>query len=102
MQGIDGGGDHFDLGRHGRLADDVQVELVVLALASARGALVTEALGNRKPLDGEFECALACGDHARQGGGHLGTQSQVAIALILEGVDLIDDFLARLALEEVE
>ncbi len=74
----------------------------MFALAAARHALVAEALGDREPLDRKGEGALARHDHARERGRHLGAQRELAAGLVLEGVDLVDDLLAGLALEEFE
>ena len=95
--GVDGGGDDLGFGGDTGFADDVQIELVVLALAATRHAFVAEALGNRGPLEREGERALAGGDHAGERGGHLRAEGQPAIALILKGVDLVDDLFAGLA-----
>ena len=100
-QGVARRPEHLDLGEHALLADDVHVPLIVLALAPLRHALVAEALGNGRPLEGEGERPLPLRDHARERGRHLRPQRDVALALVEEVVDLVPHLLARLAREKV-
>ena len=89
--------DDLGLGEHGVLAYDVEVPLVVLALAALRHALVSEALRDRRPLEREGKLLLALRDHARERGRHLRPKREVAFGLVEEVVDLLAYFLARLA-----
>jgi hypothetical protein len=59
-------------------------------------AFVAEKLRDGEPLDGLFVTALVRGDHARQGGGHLRTERDLALPFVGEIVELADDFLAAL------
>ena len=93
--------DHLDFRENRLLADDVDVPLVVLALAALRHALVAEALRNRRPLERERKLLLPLRDHARQSRRHLSPERQVTFGLVVEVVDLLADFLARLAREKL-
>ena len=94
--------DELDVGLEAGLADDVAVELVMLAQAALLLALVAEDLRDGEPLERLFEILVPRGDEARERGRHFGTQRDVAVALVLEVVKLRDDFVARLFGEEVE
>ncbi len=74
----------------------------MFTLATLCRALISEALRDGEPFEGEGEGALPCGYHSREGRGHLGSQGEVPVALVLEEVDLLLDFLAALAFEKVE
>ena len=95
------GPEHLHLGEDALLAHDVEVPLVVLALASLRHALVAEALRDRGPLDRERQRALPLRHHAREGGRHLGAERDVPVALVEEMVDLVADLFAGLARQQL-
>ena len=94
--------DQLGIGGGVALADDVGVELEVLAQAAFLLALVAEELGQGEPFDRLLVAPLVGGDHARQGGGHLRAQRHLALALVCEIVELPDDFLAALGGEELQ
>ena len=98
---INGRAQNLDLRQHGLLADDVAVPLVVLALASLRGALIAEALRDRVPLQWEAQLVLTRRHHARQRRRHLGAERQMTVALVVEVVDLLAHLLACLAREQL-
>ena len=85
----------FGFRKHGVLSYDVEVPLVVLALAALRHALVAEALRDRRPLEREGKLLLALRNHARERGRHLGPEREVALGLVEKVVNLLADFLAR-------
>ena len=94
---VAGGPHDLDLGEHGVFAYDVEVPLVVLALAALRHALVSEALRDRRPLEREGKLLLALRDHSRERRRHLGAKGEVALGLVEKVVYLLSDLLARLA-----
>ena len=99
-QHVDEQGDQLGVGRRVRLAENVGVELEVLAQTPLLLPLIAEQLGDGEPLDGLFVVALMRGDHARQGGRHFRAQRDFAAAFVGEIVQLPDDFVA--AFEGVE
>ena len=70
------------------LAEDVHVELVELAAAALLRLFVAETLADLEPLERFGEMPLMLGDEARQRGGHLRAQRDVAPALVLEAEQL--------------
>ena len=89
------------IGEDALLAHDVEVPLVVLALAALRHALVAEALRDRRPLEREGKLLLALRDHSRKRRRHLGAKGEMALGLVEKVVNLLADFLARLAGKEL-
>ena len=100
-QNAHGRADDLGFGHDRRLADDIHVPLVVLALAPARHPLVAETLRDGRPLEGETERPLPRHDHPRQRRGQLGPQGQPPAALVLERVNLFAYLFAGLALEQL-
>ena len=98
---ITGRPEHLDLGQNGILADNIEIPLVMLALASLGHAFVAETLRYRRPLNREGQFLLALRDHARKGWGHLRAERKVAIGLVVEVVDLLTDLFARLARQQL-
>ena len=101
-RGVDDERDELDVGLEAGFADDVAVELVVFAAAAFLGALVAVDLGDGEPLERLLEILVAGGDEAGERGGHFGAERDVAVALVLEVVELVGDFIAGLFGEEVE
>ena len=79
-----------------RFANDVDVELKVLAQSSLLLPLVAEQLGNGEPPNRLPHGVRFRGDHARQGRRHLGAKRDFAAALVGEGVELADDLITTL------
>ena len=96
-QRVAGGADDLGFREHRVLANDVEIPLVVLALAALRHALVAEALRDCRPLEREGKLLLALRDHARERGRHLCPEREVALGLVEKVVNLLADFLARLS-----
>ncbi len=82
--------------------DDVEVELPELAEATALRTLVAEQARDREPLDRLGQPLAAGGDHPRQRRRHLRPQGDFPAAPVLEGVQLADDLLTRLAGVELQ
>ena len=101
-EGVDDQGDELDVGFEAGFTDDVAVELVMFAAAAFLRAFVAVDLGDGEPLEGFLEVLVAGGDEAGERGGHFGAERDVAVALVLEVVELIGDFIAGLFGEEVE
>ena len=101
-QGIEQGKDRADqfgfCGDFG-LSPDIHIPLEMLALAPPGHALVTPVLAHGEPARGHAERPRPGHYHAGHRGGHLRAQRQVAV-VHLEVVELVDDFLPRLAGEE--
>ena len=93
---VDGQRDHLRVGGGGGFADEVAVELGELAQPPLLLFLVAEETGDGKPLDRFAEIPVPRGDHARHGGGHLGAQRDLALALVDEVEKLSDEFAAAL------
>ena len=87
---------------HGRLAHDIEIPLEVLALAAAGHALVAEALPDGPPLRGKHDLLGPRADHAHQRRRNLGTQRKLPVGFVLEVIDLLRDFLAGLARQQLE
>ena len=83
-------------------ADDVAVELVMLAQPAALRPLVAKHLRHAKPLHRLAKIAMRGRDHARERRRHLRSQGDRAAAFVGEIVELFHDLLARLVLEELE
>ena len=98
---VNGSSKHLDLGKNGFLADDVAVPLVVFTLAPLCGAFIAEALRNRIPLEREAKFMLTRRDHTRKSGRHLGTKREVAVALVVEMVNLLTNLFTGLAGEKL-
>ena len=82
------------------LADNVGIELKVLAQTPFLLALVTEKLRQGEPFEWLLVAPLVGGNHSRQGGRHLRAQGHFAPAFVREVVELPDDFLAALGSEQ--
>src|SRR6185312_6837255 len=65
-----------------RLADDIHVQLIVLAQPPALRTLIAEQLRNRKPADRLAQRIRPLGDHPRECRRHLGPQGDLAAALV--------------------
>ena len=83
---VDRDGDQLGIGRHVDLANDVDVELKMLAQASLLRSLVSKELRHRKPAHRLAQCIGACRDHPREGRRHLGTQRHLASPFVGEVV----------------
>ena len=90
------------VGRNVRLAENVHVELEVLAQPALLLSLVAKELGHREPPDGLPQRVRARGDHASHRWRHLRPQRDLAIALVLKVVELSDDLVAALLRVQVE
>src|SRR5229473_1651453 len=88
---IDRGGDQLGVGERACLAEDVHIELKVLPQPSALLPLVAKQLGDREPADRLLERLGVRSHHAGEGGRHLGTERDLAPALVLERVQLLHD-----------
>ncbi len=99
---VDRNREELRIRRDRRFAEDVDVELKVLAQPSLLLPLVAEQLGNGEPPNGLPHGVRFRGDHAREGGRHLGTKRHFAAALVGEGVQLADDLIAALFCVELE
>ena len=89
-------------GLHGRLADDIEIPLEVLALTAASHALVAEALADGPPFRGKHDLLRARGDHAHQRRRDLGTQRKLPVRFVLEVIDLLRNLFAGLARQQLE
>ena len=101
-QHVDEDGEHLCVCGRGGFTDDVAVELVEFAEASALLFFVAEELWEAEPLEGFFEVAFACGDHACEGGGHFRAHGDVAPALVDEIEELAEEFAAALFFVELD
>ena len=90
------------VGNERGLANDVRVELEVLAQPSLLLAFVAKQLGHRKPANGLAQGVRLCRHHTCQRRRHFGTQRNVAVTFVLEIVKLSDDLFAALARVELE
>ena len=95
-------GQQLGVGRDIGLADDVDVQLEVLAQSSLLLSLVPEELRYRVPANRLAQRVRARGDHARERRRHLGTQCDLATTLVDEVVELPDDLFAALFRVEIE
>ena len=101
-QRVDARADDLRIGKRVRLADDVHVELEVLAESAALRPFVAEELRDREPADRLREPGGAGGDHAREGRRHLGPQRHGPPSPVLEPVELSYDLFAGLPRVEFE
>ena len=85
-----------------RLADDVDVELEVLAQPPLLLPLVAEELRHREPAHRLAQRVRARRHHARERRRHLRAQRDLAAALVREVVELADDLVAALLRVELE
>ena len=83
-------------------ADDVDVELKVLAQTAALLPLVAKELRHREPADRLAQRVRLRGRHARERRRHLRAQRDLAAALVGEVVELADDLVAALLRVELE
>src|SRR5205085_9375429 len=83
-QEIDTERDHLDISVERRFANNVGVELIVLAQPAALLFLVAKAVRDRKPLERLLEFAVVCGDDARQGRRQFGTERDFPFAFVGE------------------
>ena len=74
----------------------------MFAQASFLLALVAEELRDGEPLHRLLVIAFVRGGHARERGRHLRAQRDFAVALVLEIIELADDFRAALGGEEFQ
>jgi len=88
--------DQLGIRERPRLADDVHVELKVLAQSPPLLPFVAEQLGDREPADRLLEGLGVGGHHAGQRGGHFGPQRHVAVAFVPKRIQLLHDFVAAL------
>ena len=72
-------------------ADELGSELEELPVPSALGPLVPEALAEVEDLDGLGIVAHAVDEHPDGGCGHLGTEGDLPVTLVLECVELLED-----------
>jgi len=93
---IDRQRDDLGVAERTRFADQVAVELKVLAQPAALLALIPEELRNREPADRLLEPVGALRHHTRQRGGHLRPQRDGPPPLVRKGVELPDDLRAAL------
>ena len=90
--------DYLRISFHAFGADEVGVELPVLAQTAALRALVAEDIGDSVPARREGNVARARGNHARECRRHLGTERHLAIPAVGKGVRLlVYDFFRSLA-----
>ena len=101
-QNVDAERNQFDIRFKRFLADDVRVELIVLAEPATLRTLVTKHLRQAKPFDRLFEFAVGRRDHAGERRSHLGPQGNGASAFIREVVELLHDFFAGFFLVEIQ
>jgi hypothetical protein len=91
-QKIDAERNRFHICAEGFFADDIGVELEMLAQPAALLLLVTKTLRDRKPLERFFEFAVMRGDDARQRRCKLGAHCHFAVAFIGKIKKLADNF----------
>src|SRR5207244_5347211 len=91
-QGVDTKSDQLNVGSEIALADDVAVELIMFAQATALLFFVTKELADGKPLERFLERAFVGRDHARQCRRQLRPHRDFAIAFVSEIEKLIDNF----------
>src|SRR6185437_9100271 len=99
---LDRHGEELGIRRDVALADDVHVELEMLAKPTALLPLVAKQLRNREPPDGLTQRVRLGGRHACQRRRHLRPERDLAAALVGEVVELADDLLAALAGVQLE
>jgi hypothetical protein len=100
IEQLEASADQFGLGADARLAPDVHVPLVVLALAAARHPLVAPALRQTPPAERQPQRTRPRLHHPCERRRELGSQREVPVVQ-LEVVELVDDLLARLPDEEL-
>ncbi len=83
---VEGRRDQLGVGEGARFADDVHVELEVLPQAPSLLPFVAKQLRHGEPTDRLLERLGSGGHHPDQAGRHLGTEGDVPVALVLEGV----------------
>jgi len=101
-QDVDRRRDQLRVGEDLVLPDDVHVELEVLPQAALLRTLVSEELGDRVPAHRLRESGRPRRHHPGEGRGHLRPQGHLPPALVLEGVELLDDLLAGLLRVQLE
>ncbi len=99
---LDRDGEQLGVGGDVGLADDVDVELEVLAQASALLALVAKELRHREPPHRLAQRVRLGGGHARERRRHFRPQRDLSAALVGEVVELPDDLVAALLRVELE
>ncbi len=102
LHDLDRDREQLGVGGHVRLADDVHVQLEVLAQTAALLPLVAEQLRDREPAHRLPQRVRPLGDHARERRRHLGPQRDLAVALVREVVQLPRDLVAALLRVEIE
>ncbi len=88
--------------QHIRFAQDVHVELEVLAQAAALLSLVAIELWHREPANRLAQRPGSRAHHAGERGSHLRPQGDLPAAFVFELVELLNDLLARLARVDLE
>ena len=91
------GGHQVGLGVDAFCTDDVHVQLEELAQAALLGLFVTEKARHGEPLEGLLDFAGLLDYEARKRRRHFGSERNLAVALVLEVVELAHDFFAGLA-----
>src|SRR5262249_27239153 len=85
-----------------RLADEIAIQLEVLPQATTLLPLIAEKLRNGEPADRLAEAVGPSRDHSGERGRHLGSQRHLPPALVLEGIELLDDLGAALRGVEIK
>ena len=93
-QHVDAKRDQFDIRAEGFLADDVRIELIMLAQPAALLFFVAKTLRDGKPLERLLEFAVMRSDHARQRRRQLGAHRHLAFAFVGKIEKLADNFRA--------
>ena len=101
-QGVDEQRNQLRIRRRAGFADEVGVELEVLAQPAFLLAFVTEQLRYGKPFDGFFVVPLVRSNHTGERRRHLRPERNGAIALVHEVVKLADNFVAAFGREQFE
>ena len=86
---VDGTRDALKIGFKSVASKNVNVDLPEFAESAALGTLVAVHVRNGEPLEREVQLSHLARNHARNGGGHFGTDRKIALAAVGEVVGLL-------------
>ena len=101
-QEIDRQRDELNISRKRTFTNDVRIELVKLAQASALLLFVTKELRAAKPFERLLEILLACCHHSCERRGHLRPHGNMPAAFVWEIEKLFDQFAAAFLLVKLD
>ena len=102
MKHVDGQRQHLGFGQGSRCSDEFHTVLEEFSVAPGFELLVAVALTVVGQAQRFGVHAHFFGDHAHDGRRQFGTQRQVSFALVLKGVELVDDARSRFGGEQFE